>query len=268
MSHENEMSPEITKETKKKRKKKEVATRPVDKKVFMKVVSAKGTSIRVLGNVDQTQISASDKTIRRALNKGRMRPIYVDEIAKYLDVDPRVLTGDIYKEYSFFSFDPLEHLTLYPYSREQEDKYRIESSREIVSRILSTFNRSYVQLESLDLLKQYEFQEELFEALADIVIKHFPQNLFGQKGSNEDLAILFDLANERDEEISLRDADTVTRKEFIDNPPIGYTPEQIIKMTREQIYSLKENELTKEWFTKKSSLEEEYEKKFTQKPKN
>ena len=58
-----------------------VETKKVNKKIFLKILKLRGLSIRKLGDVEQNLISASDKTIRRQLNEGRMRPLYIKEIA-------------------------------------------------------------------------------------------------------------------------------------------------------------------------------------------
>ena len=66
----------------------------VNREVFDKVLDAKKSSIRKLAKI----VTCSDKTIRRELGKGGLRPQYVDEIAKVLNVDPRLLTGELVKK--------------------------------------------------------------------------------------------------------------------------------------------------------------------------
>lgn len=70
-----------------------VETDHVNKDVFMQVLKLKKTSIRRLD--EELSIECSDKTIRRSLNNGKMRRQYIEQIAKYLDVDSRLLTGEL-----------------------------------------------------------------------------------------------------------------------------------------------------------------------------
>ena len=70
-----------------------VETDHVNKDVFMQVLKLKKTSIRRLD--EEPSIECSDKTIRRSLNNGKMRRQYIEQIAKYLDVDSRLLTGEL-----------------------------------------------------------------------------------------------------------------------------------------------------------------------------
>ena len=242
--------------------KNKVAMRKIDKEIFRRVLKKKNSSIRKLGKDDRIQIT--ERSIRRLLDDGRMRDCYVREIARLLDVDPRVLTGDIYSVYAGFSFDPIEHLELYPYSREEEDKYRVENIKEIISRILSTFNRSYIQYNALSVDEKYQFDEEVFNSLFAIVTAHFPRNIFGEENAVEDISILNDLGCEREEEKILQSADTILREKYIANPPEGYTSEQIKSLSREQIYAIDEAVFFKEIISQPSSLEEEYNKKYNQ----
>lgn len=53
-----------------------VKTERVNKEIFMRVLKLKGVSIRQLD--DELSIECSDKTIRRSLNKGQMRNIYIE----------------------------------------------------------------------------------------------------------------------------------------------------------------------------------------------
>ncbi len=170
----------------------------VNKEIFMKVVHKSGSSIRKLGNVDRNIIQMTERTIRRSLNDGRMQECRIREIAKYLNVDPRLLTGEIYTQYKFYEWNPLEHLELYPYEREETDKLRSESTKKIISRVLSVFNRSYSQYKAKDVDEQYQFEIEIFESMFSIVAKYFPINIWGEENNYEDDAsLILDLDYER-----------------------------------------------------------------------
>ena len=109
-----------------------VETDHVNKDVFMQVLKLKKTSIRRLD--EELSIECSDKTIRRSLNNGKMRRQYIEQIAKYLDVDSRLLTGELV-EGAFHTtnsvirelyLNPLTHIEDFPYFREEQERLQRE----------------------------------------------------------------------------------------------------------------------------------------------
>ena len=126
-----------------------VETDHVNKDVFMQVLKLKKTSIRRLD--EEPSIECSDKTIRRSLNNGKMRRQYIEQIAKYLDVDSRLLTGELV-EGAFHTtnsvvrklyLNPLTHIKDFPYFREEQERLQREKIDETLKRILSLFEISY-----------------------------------------------------------------------------------------------------------------------------
>ena len=67
---------------------------PVDKTVFMSIVKECGSSIIKLGECEK--IDCTERTICRSLNEGKMTPGFLDQIAKHLDVDSRLLSGELH----------------------------------------------------------------------------------------------------------------------------------------------------------------------------
>lgn len=65
--------------------KNKVKTIPVNKKIFLYILQEKKSSIRKLGASED--IDFSEKTIRRALNNGEMRPELVKQIAIHLNIE-------------------------------------------------------------------------------------------------------------------------------------------------------------------------------------
>ena len=65
----------------------------INKDVFKKILKIKKSTIPKLG--EELSIECSEKTIRRSLGKGEMRKQYLHQIAKFLDVDYDLLTGDM-----------------------------------------------------------------------------------------------------------------------------------------------------------------------------
>lgn len=67
----------------------------VNKTIFMSIVYKCGSSIRKLGECEE--INYTERTIRRSLNEGKMAPRLLDQIAKHLNVDTRLLSGGLHK---------------------------------------------------------------------------------------------------------------------------------------------------------------------------
>ena len=49
------------------------------------------------------KIDCTERTIRRSLNEGKMSPCFLDQIAKHLDVDSRLLSGELHKQAGAYS---------------------------------------------------------------------------------------------------------------------------------------------------------------------
>lgn len=80
----------------------------VDKTVFMTVVHECGSSIIKLGAC--ATIDCTERTIRRSLNEGKMTPCFLDQIARHLDVDSRLLSGELHRKAESYSNDMLAPL--------------------------------------------------------------------------------------------------------------------------------------------------------------
>lgn len=82
----------------------------VDKPVFMTIVHECGSSIIKLGAC--AAIDCTERTIRRSLNEGKMTPCFLDQIARYLDVDSRLLSGELHRKADSYGNDMLRSLYL------------------------------------------------------------------------------------------------------------------------------------------------------------
>ncbi len=169
-----------------------VATEPVNKEIFIRVLKLKGYSIRKL--VDELDW-CSDKTIRRSLNNGRMRPKYIIEIARYIDVDPGVLTGKRIKQIEALDRLPIEK---YPFFKAEQEKLMTESINETLRRVLSLYNISLAQYECMEFEKQYTFQHDLLTAVLPVIYKHFDRDGFGDTEMLSCQEIIIDLENYRE----------------------------------------------------------------------
>lgn len=222
-----------------------VKIKTVNKKVFFWIIKEKGSSIRKLGNT--AGIDCSEKTIRRELNtRGGLREQYLDQIARHLNVDLRLLSGELVKE-AFSTTDktlkslylsPLAHIDDYPYFREEQDRLRMEHIDETLKRILSLFEVSYEQFKAKTFEEQYDFQHDLLSAMLPVMYKHFDKDGYGDTERMSFEAIIVSLENYRDDYYEQEYADTTLRETFMQNPPEGYTSDQIKKMSPDELIGL------------------------------
>lgn len=217
-----------------------VETKRVNKKIFLKILKLRGLSIRKLGDVEQNLISASEKTIRRQLNEGMMRPLYIKEIAKYVNEDSRILTGELFYKFNddYLCEMLTKRLDEYPYFREEREAYIKEGIDKMIAIVLSIFYRDYSQFEKKDTMEQFLFQEEFFNAIWPVVKKHFDLDGFGNKNNLEEEWVFYALENAKETYIIELDADTRLRQQFLNNPPRGYTREEISKMPPSQLIDI------------------------------
>lgn len=207
-----------------------------DKALFIDIVHSKGSSINKLGSI--YSIQASEKTLRRQLSHGQMRPHYLDAIAKYLDVDPRLLSGELEDCDRYPNSYFLKHLEDYPYLRKKFDDLRGENLSESIFRILALFNRSLNQYDALDFDSQISFQKELLNAIFPVVTKHFKSQAFGNNNVLEDQYIFIALEEYIEEHQEYEFANTTLRQRYLEKVPKGYTKIQINKMTPDELLTL------------------------------
>ena len=222
----------------------EVKLEYVNKEIFKDIVKRKGCSIRALG--DACDISCTEKTIRRELNKGGLRARYIDEIAKHLNINPRLLTGEmlipafetkdaIWRE---IYMQPLYHLEKYPYFQHEQEALIREGISETLRRVLSLFDLSYAQFENMDQDMQYDFQHALFSAIIPVIEKYFDRNAYGNTDGYSFQRIIDELEYSRENYLEAEYTDKILRKQLIEHPPKGYNREKIKKMSVEELTAL------------------------------
>lgn len=177
---------------------------PVDKAVFISVVKACGSSIIKLGKCKN--IDCTERTIRRSLNEGKMTPAFLEQIACYLNVDPRLLSGAFHKHADSYSnaffkdryLDRLKPKSFPYYQKRKSDLDKLPIS-ELLEQILSLFEISFSQFESLDFESQYLLQRDMFNALVPVIRKHFEVDAYGRKDMPNLEKIIYDLENFHDD---------------------------------------------------------------------
>lgn len=230
--------------------KNKVKTVPVNKWVFQVILKEKHSSIRKLGAAED--IDFTEKTIRRALNNGEMRPELVKQIAIHLNIDSSLLTGEMVKEafsaknkvFRDLYLDPLAHLDDFPYFRtesrelseiKKDGLFETGGMPETMKRLLSLFDVAYKQYEELDFETQYNFEHDLFDAMIPIIRKYFKKNAYGNDDVLAFESIIIELENYKENHDLLEYADKTLRKKYIDNPPKGLSKADIQSMSSQAI---------------------------------
>ena len=230
--------------------KKKVKTVPVIKTVFMDILNQRNSSIRKLGASED--ISFTEKTIRRALNLGEMRPELVKQIAIHLNIDSSLLTGEMVKK-AFTSknkvfrdlyLNPLSHIDDFPYFREEQRDFltvrhdglfETGGMKETMKRLLSLFDVSYSQYENFDFETQYNFEHDLFDAMIPIMSKYFKKNAYGSDDAFAFENIIVELEDYKNHHDELKYADTVLRQKYMEQPPKGLSKSDIQHMSSQEI---------------------------------
>ncbi len=221
--------------------KNKVKTIPVNKEVFTQILKMKNSSIRKLGASDE--IPVTEKTIRRALNNGEMRPELVKQIAKHLNVESDLLTGEMLK--GNYHVSPLNYLDRFPYFRTEQRELLTETQdglsqtggmQETIRRLLSLFDISYDQYKKLSEYDQCSFLLESCTTMLPVIKKYFSEDDSGRNYGYPFEKTIHDLEDQRERIEEMEYIDTVRRQEYLENPPKGLTKKEIKTMTREELY--------------------------------
>lgn len=217
----------------------------IDRDIFKKILKLKGYKMKDLSEIIQPsdpEYICSERTLSRSLNKGIIRSVYLNKIAKKINVDPRFLSGDIYKYNSKYSTHNINYyyrdIDKFPYSREAYDKIRQQDIKAHLSSMFALFEISYEQFESLDFETQYNLQHDLFEAISTILGRYFKVDALGNKEMYGLEQILIDLESYRESFYEHQYADTTLRERFSANPPDGYSRDDIKNMPPDELITL------------------------------
>lgn len=217
----------------------------IDKAIFKKILKLKGYKMKNLYEIIQTLDSdyiCSDRTLKRSLDNGTIRSVYLNKIAKKINVDPRFLSGDIYKYNSKYSTRNINYyyrdIDKFPYSREAYDKIRQQDIKAHLSCIFALFEISYEQFERLDFETQYNLQHDLFKTISTILGRYFKVDALSNKEMYGLEQILNDLESYRETYYEHQYADTTLRERFSANPPDGYSRDDIKNMTPDELITL------------------------------
>ena len=216
---------------------------PVNKSSFISVVHECGSSIIKLGACGE--IDCTERTIRRSLNEGKMTPSFLDQIARHLDVDSRLLSGELHKQANSYSDEFIRSIALaqlkpenYPYFRKRQSDLNAQPIEVLWEQILVLFDISFSQFEEMDFEARYLLQHDLLDALAPVIRKHFTADAFGRTDMPNLEKVISDLENYREDHYLNLYAETVLRQRYSEKPPQGKTKEDILSMSTDVLIAL------------------------------
>lgn len=212
---------------------------PIEKKFFMQILKKKKSSIRKLGSNDK--IINTERTIRRALNAGKMHRDLLNSIAKELDVYPAFLSGEIYLSRCSIQDDVLRNIALsslrinnYPYFMKEKDEYQIN---DFLKNVLMLYDISLMQYEHFPFERKIEFLRALDTAIVPIINNFFIQDAYGNAGL-PNLQLNSMHIDQYEEEHYINIWLQQRKEEFISQPPKRHTSKQIEKMSLSEIQAL------------------------------
>lgn len=165
---------------------KETLKTPVIRERLEEALRLRKTSIRKLGDI--FEIGRTEKTIRRCLSKGEMTPDLLDRIGKYLNVDPKYLSGGYGRELDKIADEYtrmvlMSHLNAerFPYPDLKKDQVKLGYEKYFKD-ILIMHDISMKQFLNLPCGQRQVLQLEIEIAIASIIAKYFNCDARGREG--------------------------------------------------------------------------------------
>lgn len=160
----------------------------VNKERFMKVLSEKNSSIRQLGKA-YNEIQRTEKTIRLCLQNGEMPPDLLDNIARYLNVDPDYLAG-VYDERANREESIIVQKWLKQILTPERYPYILKAQRVLdysrhFNECLIMNSISIEQFKSLSPGERVQVRQEMALAIYRVIASHFPTDSLGKDTQDE-----------------------------------------------------------------------------------
>ena len=215
----------------------------IDPDIFMEVIHDCNSSLRKLGNAEE--IHCTERTLRRARKDGEITPKFLEEIAKFLDVDSRFLSGELHRQAQLCPDEMIKKMCLssltkkkYPYFRDRKRVLNNQSMDEILEGILALFEVSIDQFYNFEYEQRYNFQHDLLESISCIVAKYFNCDAYGNDDRLNLYGIINDLECSRDNYYMEKYIEEVIRPRLLEDLPMGKTKQDIINMDAESLLEL------------------------------
>ncbi len=175
---------------------------PLDRECLMEALQLRNSSIRRLGA--DYDFSWSSKSIERGIINGEVSAELMDALGQYLDVDTDYLSGKYHRNAEDIKVESVYEILksglkadIFPYFRKQQRiKYDGKSLyKKYLEYILIIHDISMRQFDEMLFENQKAFQLDLEDAVANVLIKHFPNNAMGQDLWPEIYRLMNDIEN-------------------------------------------------------------------------
>ncbi len=157
-----------------------------------------------------------------------------------MDVEPNYLAGR-YELMMRFDNDVDKYLTLidlYPFARRDFEGYKDWDPDKRLGAFLSTFNVSIDQLRKLSIKQQYDFIQALLESTSELIKKSFERDMDGDPNMRKMKRLINSHWFWDEDQERMLSAGTDLRDYYVNNPPLGVSPEDIKNMTPEEIFDM------------------------------
>lgn len=160
---------------------------PLDRACLMEALQLRNISIRRLEK--DSAFGWSSKSVERGIKDGEVSPELMDALGRYLDVDTDYLSGKYHHNAEKIKDEAVCAILKsglnahkFPYIRKQQ---RIKYDNKFLydrylESILIIHDISMRQFDKMLFEKQKAFQLDLEDAVATVLLKHFPHNALGQ----------------------------------------------------------------------------------------
>ena len=156
----------------------------VNKEIFLYVLKQKNCSIRKLGDKGYKKVQRTEKQIRRYLNAGEMPVDVLYNIGKYLNVDPKFISGRIHSEINQISDEHVKRTLYNQLSLEKHpypyESYSIKDYPIFFNTLLNINNISEEDFKKLSFEDRVFFHQDISLAILNVIIKYFEYNSKGE----------------------------------------------------------------------------------------
>lgn len=188
---------------------KEIDKTVISKKVFDAVLHEIGWSYRRLGrefsnnrklNESNTR---SERAIRDAVKRGKMRSDVLDEICKLIDIEPDYISGKLFREIWKLNLPKNAKWSIIHSMTPEKYRYGTQNARDVtfhyIDDLLSLHSVAPQQYKDLKEKEQLDFAKAIEEAVVPVIAEYFPTGADGSKILPDAYWLLFEIENAIDD---------------------------------------------------------------------
>lgn len=162
---------------------KEIKKLPLNKECLNEALKFRNCSIRSLGR--DYKFGWSSKSVERGIKEGLVSTELIDALGQYLDVDPNYLSGIYHRDIDRIKDESVRNnlklglkVSKFPYFLSK--RHSLPKGKFLydyyLENILNIHDISTMQFDNLDLENKRDFQLELEDAIAQVLLRYFKKN--------------------------------------------------------------------------------------------